>query len=243
MNGVLDKKIAESEICMEKTLQENIELRKRLEKFQGQGSRVSELEHRVQSLTEQNQSLSDQIIGKSRSHEEDRNRLLLVDQENKSNKALIENLKNSLSLAEYSLNETKASLSAEAQELRKRSNSIPELNARIVSLERDLRNAQDEISAMRETILRKDQEVAAARRDGHEYKLQVSKESQSVSEEYRKLQAEYNNLVREYENARRKAMQGDEAMKKVHSEFDRLQEIISRLKAERLSTIEKVCYG
>ena len=58
--------------------------------------------------------LSEQLNGRSRAHEQDLDKLRTVDQENRTNKHLINNLKQSLSEAERSFNNSRVNSSREA---------------------------------------------------------------------------------------------------------------------------------
>lgn len=188
LNDVLDKKIAESEMCIEKTLKENIELRKRFESFQGQGTKISEYEKRIQGLLDENKSLNDQLNSLRRKYEEDLDRLRASEEENRQNKMRLESLKDSLNHAERSVNMTRESLSIETEQLKKQANSIPELTARIANLERDLQGSRNEIATLRQTISLKDEEIARLRRELQDLQASYSRDKQVSSEEKRKLQ-------------------------------------------------------
>ena len=58
--------------------------------------------------------------------------------------------------------------------------------------------------------------------------------------EYRQLQNSYNLMTREYENSKKHLIDYEQSIKKLYSEFERLQIIINELKAERQSLFEKV---
>lgn len=58
--------------------------------------------------------------------------------------------------------------------------------------------------------------------------------------EYRQLQNSYNLVTKEYENSKKHLIDYEQSIKKLYSEFERLQIIINELKAERQSLFEKV---
>ena len=60
---------------------------------------------------------------------------------------------------------TKTSLSVEAEELKRKNNSIPELQARISALERELAQSQSELANIRQSGGAKEDELLRVRRE------------------------------------------------------------------------------